>query len=237
MCYHYSLTKRPSALPAEPQWEMPFAPVYHASGFSFPVMPVVTQQAPDRVQAYRWGLIPHWTKSAEEAGKLRAQTLNARGETIFEKPSFRSYAPGRRCIVPADGFFEWMDRGGKKYPHYIRLKEGEPFAFGGLYSHWTDAESGEVWRTYTIITTEANPLMARIHNTKRRMPLLLPERRWAEWLDPSLERAGVEELLQPPSDGEMEAWPITRLITARGQDTNVPGITEPAHYPELAGGE
>lgn len=224
-------------MPPEPQWEMPFEPVFHASGFQHPVMPVVTQQAPEKVQAYRWGLIPHWVKSAEEGEKIRTQTLNARGETIFDKPSFRSYAPGRRCLVPADGFFEWMDFAGKKYPHYIRMKEGEPFAFGGLYSHWTDPQSGELWRTYTIITTDANGLMSRIHNTKRRMPLLLPQRRWEEWLDPSLERAGVEELLQPPSDSSMEAWPVTRLITTRGQETNRPEIMERGHYPELAGAE
>src|SRR5919107_855862 len=120
MCYHYALSKQPSGTESH-QWEMPFEPVYHASGFEFPQMPVITMQEPSKVQAYRWGLIPNWVKSSADAEKLRAQTLNAKGETIFEKPAFRAAVPGQRCLVPADGFFEWMDFQRSKYPHFVHL--------------------------------------------------------------------------------------------------------------------
>src|SRR6476661_7215061 len=100
MCYHYSLSKKGEQVlkMIATEWEMPFEPVYHANGFTFPVMPVITSQEPGTVQAYHWGLIPHWTPSLAEAQKLRAQTLNAKAETVFEKPSFRNYIPKRRCL-------------------------------------------------------------------------------------------------------------------------------------------
>ncbi|HVK96877.1 MAG TPA: SOS response-associated peptidase family protein, partial [Flavisolibacter sp.] len=88
------------------EWEMPFEPIYHINGFDFPAMPVITSAHPNKVQAYSWGLIPHWVKNVEEAKKIRTQTLNAKAETIFEKPSFRNYV-NNRCIILADGFYEW----------------------------------------------------------------------------------------------------------------------------------
>lgn len=216
------------------EWEMPFEPVYHVSGFDAPVMPVITQAHPNKVQAYRWGLIPHWVKSMSDAQKLRAQTLNARAETLFEKPAFRTYAQQNRCLVLADGFFEWMDFQKKKYPHFVRLKKGELFAFAGLYVHWTDPETGELFRTFTITTTDANPLMARIHNSKKRMPVVLPQDGWNAWLQPQLSREDIYSLLQPCTDNIMEGFPVSKRITTRGLDTNVPEVTERVDYPELA---
>lgn len=236
MCYHYSLTKKQEEIMKmiAAEWEMPFEPVHHASGFAFPVMPVITQQQPDKVQAYTWGLIPHWVKSGAEAQKLRAQTLNARAETLFEKPSFRTYARQRRCIALADGFFEWMEFAKKKYPHFVQLKEGALFGFAGVYSHWTDEETGELLRTFSIATTEANPLMARIHNTKQRMPVILPQEKWKDWLNPEAKEDELQELLQPCPDSGMQAHTVSKLITTRGADTNVPDIHASVEYPELA---
>ncbi len=233
MCYHYSLGKQPSGMDSL-EWEMPFEPVYHASGFAFPQMPVITMQEPAKVQAYRWGLIPAWVKSGEDAHQLRAQTLNAKGETIWEKPAFRAAVPAQRCLVPADGFFEWMDFQKRKYPHYVRLQGGEPFSFAGLYAHWADAETGELIRSFTIITTSANPLMERIHNIKKRMPVVLPLALWQEWLNPTSEGPQIRHLLQPCSDSIMEAFPVSKRITTRGLDTNVPEVTQRVDYPELA---
>jgi putative SOS response-associated peptidase YedK len=212
---------------------MPFEPIYHINGFNFPLMPIITQQQPDKVQAYSWGLIPHWVKSLDDVAKLRAQTLNARSETLFEKPSFRSYT-NNRCLVLADGFYEWMDFAKQKYPHYVHLTEARLFAFAGLYAHWTDKETGELVRTFTIITTDANPLMARIHNVKKRMPLILPREEWDKWLDPNLSREEMKEMLRPCPDTEMKAFTISKLITSRNADTNVPEVTRPLEYPELA---
>lgn len=238
MCYHYSLTKKQEEIMRmiQAEWESPFEPVFHSSGFLFPQMPVITSEKPTKVQQYQWGLIPHWVKSLQDADKIRNQTLNARGETIFEKPAFRSYTKNR-CIVLADGFYEWMEYKKKKYPHYVHLDGNAIFGFAGLYAHWTDKETGEMLHTFTIITTDANPLMARIHNTKQRMPVILPKEQWQHWLDPSLTEEQVKSMLFPCDDASMKAYPISKLITTRGADTNVPQINERFDYPELASSE
>jgi putative SOS response-associated peptidase YedK len=235
MCYHYSLTKKQeqvlSAIAA--QWEMPFEPVYHANGFTFPHMPVITSQEPGKVQAYTWGLIPHWVPSLAEAQKLRAQTLNAKAETIFEKPAFRSYIPKRRCLVLADGFFEWMEFQKKKYPHFVQAKDEGIFAFAGIYSHWTEPETGELFRSFAIITTDANPFMARIHNTKQRMPVILPRAAWNDWLNPELTKEQIRELLHPCPDAFLQAHTIDRAIGRPGADSNHESALAEVHYPEL----
>jgi len=235
MCYHYALTKGMENVLKNLtlDWEIPFEPVYHASGFTFPAMPVITSQEPGRVQAYTWGLIPHWTASLAEAQKLRTQTLNARSESVFEKPAFRSYIPKRRCLVLADGFFEWMDFQKKKYPHFISAAEGALFAFAGIYSHWTEPETGELFRSFAILTTAANPLMAKIHNSKERMPVILPQQAWNGWLDPGLSREQIEALLHPCPDNFLKAHTIDRAVGRPGAATNHAGILEPVHYPEL----
>jgi putative SOS response-associated peptidase YedK len=235
MCYHYSLTKKQEEIMKmiRAEWEMSFEPIHHANAFDFPVMPVITQHQPQKVQAYSWGLIPHWVKSIEDSKKIKTQTLNAKGETIFEKPSFRNYVMQNRCIVLADGFFEWMEFQKKKYPHYVYLDEFSVFGFAGLYSHWTDKETGELFRTFTIITTSANPLLAKIHNTKERMPVIIPQQDWDNWLDPKLTKEQIQQMLSPCPDTNMKAYTISKLITTRGADTNVPEIKEKFEYPEL----
>ena len=218
------------------EWEQPFEPVFHTSGFNFPQMPVITSEKPNKVQLYHWGLIPHWVKSLQDANKIRTQTLNARADGIFEKPAFRSYTKNR-CIVLADGFFEWMEFKKKKYPHYVHLDGFDIFGFAGLYAHWTDKETGELLHTFTIITTDANPLMARIHNTKQRMPVILPKDQWQRWLEPSLTKEQMQQLLFPCDDAQMKAYPISKRITTRGAETNVSEIKEPFTYPELVSSE
>jgi putative SOS response-associated peptidase YedK len=238
MCFHYSLNKKQEEIlkTIEAEWELPYEPVYHAGGFTFPVMPVMTMDEPGKVQAFSWGLIPHWVKNRDEALKIRAQTLNARAETIFEKPAFRSAAATGRCIVPADGFFEWMDVEKKKYPHYIHLAENALFGFAGISNAWTDRETGELIRTFAIVTTEANPLMARIHNIKKRMPVILQTRDWKRWLDPNLDAGQVSALLTPCDESLLRAVTISKRITDRGE-TNVPEVLEPHSYPELDSGK
>jgi putative SOS response-associated peptidase YedK len=236
MCYHYSLTKKQEEIMrmVQAEWEQPFEPIYHSNGFNFPVMPVLTIEAPQKVQAYHWGLVPHWVASLQDADKIRTQTLNAKSETIFEKPAFRTYTKNR-CIALADGFFEWMDYRKKKYPHFIQLDEGAIFGFAGLYAQWTDKETGEVFHTFTIMTTDANPLLAKIHNTKKRMPVVLRQEEWQHWLDPHLSKEQMQQMLQPADDAHMQAHTISKRITTRGVDTNVPEVVEPYAYEELQG--
>ena len=214
-------------------FEEDWKPVYHANGFSFLLMPVITQEKPVSIQLFNWGLIPHWVKTKFDADKIRAQTLNACSETVFEKPSFRSSIINSRCLVLADGFFEWMDFQKKKYPHFIYLKDKKWFCFAGIHSEWTDKETGEHIKTYSILTTAANPMMARIQNSKERMPVIVPPQHYKKWLSTGLNKNELRSFFDPYPQKEMEAYTISKLITSHSQDSNVPEIKEPYQYPEL----
>lgn len=150
------------------------------NAFQFPKTPVITDKNRELIQMFQWGLIPHWAKNDE----IKKNTLNARMETIHEKPSFK-YAMHNRCLILSDGFFEWqwLDPKGKhKQKYTITLPENQLFAFAGLYNNWVDPVTREIINTYTILTTEANELMSIIHNSKKRMPLILHPEDESLWL-------------------------------------------------------
>ena len=160
-----------------------------------------------------WGLIPSWAKDPSIGNRM----INARAETLAEKPAFRSAFKYHRCLIFANGFFEWQARPGSKskVPHFIRLKSGAPFAFAGLWEHWQAADGSEV-RTSTIITTEPNKLMASIHN---RMPVILPPNTYTQWLDPEAQTPNrLQNLLTPYPEHEMETYPVSTLVNSPGND-------------------
>jgi putative SOS response-associated peptidase YedK len=197
MCYTIKQTANERLLEgrfrARVKYPQQLEQIEKSSGFAFPLVPVVTNKEMDSIHLYHWGLIPHWAKDKE----LRKNTLNARIETIEEKPSFRSYVKNR-CLVLIDGFYEyqWQDPKGKvKKPFLMTMPDGEPFALGGLFSVWTDRVTGEFVPTFTILTTEANEQMAIIHNTKKRMPLILTKENEREWLEGKLDKLSFEEKL------------------------------------------
>ncbi|MEW6125943.1 MAG: SOS response-associated peptidase [Acidobacteriota bacterium] len=160
-----------------------------------------------RLTAMRWGLIPSWAKDDSLAAKM----INARAETIIEKPSFKTPFKNSRCLIVADGFYEWKKTGKEKIPFYIHLKSDEPFAFAGLFDHWETPE-GQVLTTCTIITTEANDLMRDLHE---RMPVILPREQHELWLDASVKNQNVLlEMLQPFSADLMEAYEVSRLVNS-----------------------
>ncbi|NLY75863.1 MAG: SOS response-associated peptidase [Firmicutes bacterium] len=242
MCFFYALSQSAKALKNRYQLKLDFdfelepelkEAKYYVAGFDFPKMPVITNQHPDRLQGFTWGLIPGWVKSESQAREIRSHTLNARSDTVFDKPSFRNAIRQRRCLVPADGFYEWREVGGKKYPYYIYLKSKEIFSFAGIWEEWTDRSTGEVWRTFSILTTDANPLMARIHNTKKRMPVILPREGEGEWLRNGLSREEIIALTRPLEQELMAAHPISKLINSRTSERNVPEIQAVYDYPEL----
>lgn len=236
MCYRYSvpgpdsLVKRFSAVFLE---EVLCKRQYHVSGFDLPQLPVITNEHPQKIQLFTWGLIPFWAKDMAAAAEIRVKTMNARAESIFEKPSFRQAAEQRHCLVLADGFFEWQEYQGKNYPYYIRLKSREPFAMAGLWDRWENPQTSEVLKTYTVITTKANPLMEKIHNKKKRMPVILPGDRERDWIGSSFSKSDAEGLLVPYDERLMEAFPISRLITSKQRNPNVPEVIEPFMYQEL----
>ncbi len=121
-----------------------FGPVYVQSAFTYPAWPVITSNQPDHISMLKWGLIPHWVRDETTALKIRNSTVNARIETVHEKQSFRMPVRSRRCLVLVDGFFEFREVNKQKYPYFIQLKEGRPFAMAGIYDQWTNQSTGEI---------------------------------------------------------------------------------------------
>ena len=132
-----------------------------------------------------------------------------------------------------DGFYEWREFYGRNYPYYIRLKSHEPFAIAGLWESWKNKEIEENVFSYTVITTKANPLMEQIHNNKKRMPVILPTEIERLWINDSISKDQAKELLVPFSEYDMEVYTISRLITSKTQDPDVPEVIQPYTYPEL----
>jgi len=203
---------------------------YFVSGFAHPELPVFGR---DGMMPASWGLIPHWVKDRDLADKLRNGTLNAVGETVFEKPSFRKSIRTQRCVLPVDGFFEWRAWQDKKYPYFIYPDGDDMFTLGCLYDLWTDKVTGEMIQTFSIITTPANPLLAIIHNQKKRMPLILPRDAEAAWVDPDTPHNLVKEMIRPADEQGIQAHPVSRKLNYARQDRNTPEAVEPASYPEL----
>lgn len=168
--------------------------------------------------ALRWGLIPFWAKEASIGQRM----INARAETVTEKPAFRAAFRHRRCIVPADGFYEWRKTGSAKTPYYISLESGEPFAFGGLWESWTDRDSGELVESTALITRSANEFMQPLHH---RMPMILRADTAQAWLE------GDASLLTAESPS-LRAWPVDRRVNnARNEGAD---LIEPVDDPLLA---
>lgn len=215
------------------------SPVYNASGFNHPSVPVIISKSKE-IHLFSWGLIPNWVKSAVEAVTISNSTINARAETMFDKPAFRESAHERRCLVLVDGFFEHHHKNGKAFPYHIHLKSDEPITLAGLWDEWVDSASGITRRTYTVVTTRANPLMARIHNNPKasegpRMPLILPKSAEQDWLKPIHEKADqdlIESLVQPYPELELESFTVKRL-TGKESVGNTPEALKPHRYQEL----
>src|ERR1700690_3652170 len=149
-------------------------PIFYDNGFDHNASLVVTQDRPREFQSFTWGLIPWWTKSRADAMQIRIRTLNCISEEMFDKASFRdSLNDHKRCLIPCTGFFEWrwFNNGKTKYPYFVHLAHEELFSLAGAWSEWTDKETGEVLQTYSVLTTGANKLMEKVHNSKKRMPV------------------------------------------------------------------
>jgi putative SOS response-associated peptidase YedK len=214
MCGRFALTVDPTDLEeAFPDFSFPpqYAPRYNVA----PTQPIlaVPNDGSGKANFFVWGLIPSWAKDPSIGSRM----INARAETLAEKPAFRSAYKYHRCLIFADGFFEWQAQPGSKtkLPHFIRLQSGKPFAFAGLWEHWQSPEGSEV-RSATIITTEPNRLMASIHN---RMPVILPPDAYAQWLDPAPRQAAdLQTLLVPYPAESMRAYPISTLVNKPEND-------------------
>ncbi|MFD2246654.1 SOS response-associated peptidase [Pontibacter ruber] len=170
-------------------------------------LPVVTNKQPDEIQLFSWGLQPFWAKDV----KSIKRSINARAETLTEKPSFRNLLKSKRCLVPADGFYEWMVMPQGKVPYRILLKNEALFSFAGLWDEWLDKNTEEVLHTYTIITTEANDLVKPIHD---RMPVILSPEAEELWLNEHKAQEDLLSLLKPFKAEDMKAYPVSPLVNS-----------------------
>lgn len=214
MCGRFTLTVTPEQLQqAIPGLSIPgeMAPRYNIAP-SQPVA-VVPNDGQRKLDYYVWGLIPSWAKDPAIGSRM----INARGETLAEKPSFRAAFRRRRCLIPADGFYEWQQTPGRKTktPFYIRMKSGEPFAFAGLWESWNAPDGSQVL-SCAIITTAPNALMEPIHN---RMPVILPAEAYERWLEPGeQDPARLQPLIRPYPAEAMLAYPVSTLVNRPEND-------------------
>ncbi len=173
---------------------------------------VITQETVRTLAGYKWGLIPSWAKDTQMASKM----INARSETLLEKPSFRKSLISKRCLIPANGFYEWQQVGKSKIPTYVQLKSKKLFAFAALWDEWQSPE-GEKLRSTTIITTEPNSLLAKLHH--RMAVMLLPEQENI-WLDPNIKDPNqLLKLLTQYPESELEYFPVSKLVNSTSFDS------------------
>lgn len=240
MCYHNSL--KTICQPDNPKFDsvnkLPkkIETIFHVNGFTYPLWQVEILNHESGIQEsknFNWGLIPSFSRNEKEAYQIRSGTLNARMETLHEKPSFKENIEKRRCLVKSSGFFEWREYQGKKYPYFIQLKEREIFSFAGLYDCWKNPETDEIVNSFSIITTKANELMEKIHNTKKRMPAILEIGEEEAWLSKKLNGREIDNLLKPYSADKMESKTVSMLIGKRKTDTNVAEVQQEYFYKNL----
>ncbi len=205
--------------------------LYMVSGFAHLKLPVITDE---EFVLKQWGLIPSWAKSKDDAFELRDKTLNAKGETAYEKPSFSQNILSRRCLLPVSGFFEWRDFNNNKYPYFIEPSNEPGFLLGSVFDSWLDKSTGEVYDTFSIVTTAANPLMEMIHNVKKRMPLILDVESADKWLNPLSTPEQIKSLILPYDEINMKAHTISKVAGNSKVNRNYKEILEPVNYPELS---
>jgi putative SOS response-associated peptidase YedK len=225
MCGRFTLTLTPEetaqllALDAALNAELGLRPRWNiAPGQDLPAAVQETPDTPRSLRNLNWGLVPSWSRGSADG----IRPINARSETVADKPSFRDAFRRRRCLVPADGFYEWRRQGGRKQPWLIRLKDEPGFAMAGLWESWTPP-AGPALHTCALLTTEANDLMRPIHD---RMPVILHRADFEQWLTTPPDAApGLRNLLRPYSADLMTAWPVSPLVNTPHNDG--PQLAEP----------
>lgn len=223
MCGRYTVTATPEAIRALFRYEEQpnFPPRFNIA----PTQPIAVVRLMDGKRQFalmRWGLLPSWVKDP----KTFALLINARGETVAEKPAFRAAMKRRRCLIPADGFYEWKALPGRKQPFYIRARSGAPFAFAGLWETWT-GPNGEELDTAAIVTTRANRTLSAIHD---RMPVVVPPEAFDLWLNcAEVDATTAAALIQPAQEDLFEAYEISTAVNRTANDS--PKLMEPVVAP------
>ena len=193
-----------------------------------PLTVVVARESGRQVELHRWGLVPAWAESVS----VGSRHINARAETIAASPAFRTSFIRRRCVIPADGFYEWLPDGRRRQPYLIRpaaTRSAPVLAFAGIWSPWREPAGGEWLLTAAVVTTAANETVGRLHN---RMPVILGADEWPLWMDPTITDAGLlADLLHPADNGLLELVPVSQLVNNvnnEGPELMVPPPDAPA---------
>lgn len=214
-------------------------PLYHSNGFQHHDILIYTDDSPNFPTIATWGLIPHWVKDTTQMKKAWNTTLNARGETIFEKPSFRNSAKRKRCLIYIDGFYEHHHNNKKTYPFYISKKDETPLILAGLWSEWKNPDTNIIQTSFGIVTTKANTLMSKIHNNPKlkepRMPFILSDKIADNWLKPihnKLDEQQITEMIQSFPEEEMKYHTVKRL-RGKKYSGNVSSISDEFIYDDF----
>ena len=219
MCGRYTITSAPEAIRAMFRYpERPNFPARYNVAPTQPVPVVRLNEGQRRFALMRWGLLPSWAKDPKAFSLL----INARGESVCEKPAFRAAMRYRRCLIPADGFYEWKAEGGRKQPYYVRARLGGPLAFAGLWETWT-GPNGEELDTATIVTTGASRALSHIHG---RMPVILAPEAFDHWLNVAeIDAVAACTLIRPAPEDLMEVFPVSTAVNRVANDD--PKLLEP----------
>ncbi len=212
MCGRYCITSAPEAIRALFRYpERPNFPARYNVAPTQPVPIVRLTEGGRHFALVRWGLIPPWVKDPKDFALL----INARGETLDEKPAFRNAMKRRRCLFPADGFYEWKIEGGRRQAFHIRKPGGGPLAFGGLWENWI-GPNGEELETAAIVTTQANKEMGAVHH---RAPVIVPPEQFDLWLGGEADAWSAAELIRPAPDGSMEVYEVSQAVNKVANDS------------------
>jgi putative SOS response-associated peptidase YedK len=224
----------PGISPPPERLELPL--YYIASAFDAPPLPVL--KANGEWELAKWGLVPHWTRTVEHAKRMRTGAVNARSESMWEKPAFEQAARNSRCLILVDGFFEFHHHLGVAFPFYVYLDGHCDFLIAGLRDKWGNPDTGETEITCTVVTTAANSFMSEIHNklpdpAERRMPVIVPSDQVNAWLSLATPIEKLKTIVSTREVPEMRAHPVSRSLNNAKKRANDPSAQEPADYPEL----
>lgn len=240
MCFYYAIVKKnPKALirsgVVNAKQLSLFDDFFLINGFEHPYMPVITDSNPQEIKFFRWGFVPeNITSDSEAANFLKAyNTLNANSDKIFESKIYSRPVLNQRCLVLCSGFFEWRKVKGKRIPYYITLKDESLFVFAGVWGKWND-ESGKEHFTYSVLTIDANELMAQVHNTKKRMPLILTPERAKKWIETNITEEEIKKMIAPTPSDNLSAYTIKQFLPLAQDVKPDSGIIAYYPYPGLS---
>lgn len=207
-----------------------YRPSYYYHAFALPKMPVICSGNTSGIRLLTWGLIPSATKDIKEAELVRYKTFNARAETLDSLRSFSNAFRTKRCIVPVKGFFEWQHLGKDKIPWYVYRADNDIISLAGLYDDWVENSTGEILSTFSIVTSDANEMMSVIHNSAKRMPVVLEKSTENKWTDLSISHDEAMKLLSPFPSGILKAHTVSKMINSKTAEKNTPEVIKPYAY-------